>query len=260
MAGLAPAKAAPKKAPLRPGGKNPLQKKMSVGAASDRFEQEADRIAQRVGKPDAASAPPPSISSLPSIQRHALPPSAAPERRRDKPAKPPEQRSQRKPAPGKADPRPAIEELAKPPEKRSQRKAAAPPAKAKEPAAKKPAGAQRAPQTAGPEPVGREGGDVPDHVERGIDAMRARRAPGLDPALKQRVEAAVGSDLSAARVHKDAKAAAAADALGARAFTVGRDMFFGRGEFNPSTTAGQQLITHEAAHTVQQQGGSLSHL
>jgi hypothetical protein len=262
MAGLAPAKAAPKKAPPRPAGKNPLQKKMSVGAASDRFEQEADRIAQRVGKPDAASAPPPSISSLPSIQRQALPPpSAGPERRRDKPAKPPEQRSQRKPAPGKADPRPAIEELAKPPEKRSQRKAAAgPPAKPKQlaagPASKKPAGAQRAPQAANPEPVGREGGDVPDHVERGIDAMRARAAPGLDPALKQRVEAAVGSDLSAARVHKDAKAAAAADALGARAFTVGSDMFFGRGEFDPSTTAGQQLITHEAAHTVQQTGGS----
>jgi hypothetical protein len=57
-------------------------------------------------------------------------------------------------------------------------------------------------------------------------------------------------------VHTDAAAADAANALGARAFTVGQDMFFGQGQYGTQSTEGQRLIAHEAAHTVQQGGGS----
>lgn len=243
MAVPAPAKPAPKKVPA----KKPVQTKMSVGAANDRFEQEADRIASRMGKTDGVSAPPPAISALSGVQRKVAP-LPGPEKRKGEKNKPPEQRTQRKAAPGKAAP-PAVEELGKPPEKRSQRKAA--PAKSV-PAPKKPAKAQR---DAAPS-VGHEGGDVPKHVERKIDSLRARPAPGLDAGLKPQVESAVGSDLSAARVHQGSDAASAAEALGARAFTVGNDMFFGRGEYKPQTSVGRQLIAHEAAHTVQQGGGS----
>ncbi len=294
MATHAPAKAAPKKAPAKPAGKKKaVQPKMSVGAANDRFEHEADRIANRMGKPDSTSAPPPTISALGTVQRQALPAKPGPEKRKNETAKPPEQRTQRKAAnkPGGGKPvTPAVTELAKPPEKRSQRKAApgakaAPKPAAKGggkgkkgqrkavPAAKAPAKprAKAAPAAAASkgkaahgqrketnesETVGLHGGDVPQHVERKIDGLRSRQAPGIDPALRSRVEQAVGSDLSGARVHKDAQAADAASALGARAFTVGHDMFFGRGEYQPQTSSGQRLIAHEAAHTVQQNGGS----
>ena len=53
------------------------------------------------------------------------------------------------------------------------------------------------------------------------------------------------------RVHRGLKAHAAADALGARAFAVGdNDIFFGRGEFDPSSRVGRAVIAHEVAHVA----------
>ena len=105
-------------------------------------------------------------------------------------------------------------------------------------------------------PIGAKGGEAPAAVEAEIQRMRTRAAPRLDPDVRDKVEAAVGADLGEVRVHHDRVAAEAASSLGARAFTVGRDMFFGQGEFRPGTTEGQRLIAHEATHTVQQRGGS----
>ncbi|MDY7088565.1 MAG: DUF4157 domain-containing protein, partial [Actinomycetota bacterium] len=42
------------------------------------------------------------------------------------------------------------------------------------------------------------------------------------------------------------------DALGARAFTVGSDVFVRRSEYRPGTSEGDALLGHELAHTVQQ--------
>ena len=98
MAAPALAKPAPKKAPAR----KPVQPKMAVGAANDRFEHEADRIASRMGKSDGVSAPPPTISAIGGVRRKASPLKAGPETRKDELPKPPEQRTQRKAAAGKA--------------------------------------------------------------------------------------------------------------------------------------------------------------
>lgn len=55
--------------------------------------------------------------------------------------------------------------------------------------------------------------------------------------------------LGKVRVHRGLKAHAAADALGARAFAMGdSDIFFGRGEFNPTSREGRAVIAHEIAH------------
>jgi Domain of unknown function (DUF4157) len=59
-------------------------------------------------------------------------------------------------------------------------------------------------------------------------------------------------DFSAVRVHTDARAAASALAVNALAYTVGRDVVFGAGEFSPQTSAGEHLLAHELAHVVQQ--------
>ena len=45
-----------------------------------------------------------------------------------------------------------------------------------------------------------------------------------------------------------------ARAVSARAFTVGSDIYFARGEYQPGTADGNQLIAHEVAHTIQQRG------
>jgi hypothetical protein len=59
-------------------------------------------------------------------------------------------------------------------------------------------------------------------------------------------------------VHHDDHAAALSRAVSARAFTVGRDIFFGAGEYSPASAGGRELLTHELAHVVQQRGAAQS--
>lgn len=61
-----------------------------------------------------------------------------------------------------------------------------------------------------------------------------------------------GFDLSRVRLHADARAAQSAQAVGARAFTVGRDIVFGTGQYQPGTAGGMRLMAHELVHFMQQ--------
>jgi Domain of unknown function (DUF4157) len=67
------------------------------------------------------------------------------------------------------------------------------------------------------------------------------------------MEARFGEDFGDVRVHADDAAATAADALDARAYTVGRDVYFARGMYAPRDPEGQRLIAHELTHVVQQE-------
>jgi hypothetical protein len=58
-------------------------------------------------------------------------------------------------------------------------------------------------------------------------------------------------------VHTDSRAAESAQAVNARAYTVGRDVVFGVGQYVPGTGAGKRLLAHELTHVVQQ-GGTAS--
>lgn len=64
-----------------------------------------------------------------------------------------------------------------------------------------------------------------------------------------------GHDFSSVRVHHDTTAADAASAMHARAFTIGSNVFFGPGRFDPYSPRGQSLIAHELTHVVQQTTG-----
>jgi hypothetical protein len=102
-----------------------------------------------------------------------------------------------------------------------------------------------------------EGGPVSAADPAGV---RARLGAGgsLDSGARSRLEAGFGTSFAGVRVHTDTRAAQLSRELGARAFTVGRDVAFGAGEYRPGTLAGDALIAHELAHTVQQSGGGLS--
>ncbi len=63
-----------------------------------------------------------------------------------------------------------------------------------------------------------------------------------------------GFDLSQVRIHTDERAAASARAVNALAFTVGRDVVFGEGQYAPGTLSGKRLLAHELTHVVQQEG------
>lgn len=91
--------------------------------------------------------------------------------------------------------------------------------------------------------------DVPPIVQ---DVLEQTRAQPLDSDTRESMEDIFGADLNQVRVHTDAQAAAAADAVNARAFTSGQDVVFGAGQYAPETPIGRQLLTHELAHVLQQ--------
>jgi hypothetical protein len=111
--------------------------------------------------------------------------------------------------------------------------------------------------------LAREGaGVLPDgrahpDVEAAIAASRGRGRP-IDPGSRERFARALGDDLGDVRVHDDADAGVLARAVDARAFTVGRDVFFAEGERGPGTGEGDRLMAHELAHAVQGRGAPAS--
>jgi outer membrane protein OmpA-like peptidoglycan-associated protein len=74
----------------------------------------------------------------------------------------------------------------------------------------------------------------------------------LDKATRIPMESKFRHDFGRVRVHADERSAQSALAIGARAYTVGQDIFFGAEEYKPGTASGQRLIAHELTHTVQQ--------
>jgi outer membrane protein OmpA-like peptidoglycan-associated protein len=66
------------------------------------------------------------------------------------------------------------------------------------------------------------------------------------------MEPRFGHDFSRVRVHADSEAAASARALNATAYTVGRDVVFDEGKYQPHTQQGRELLAHELTHTIQQ--------
>jgi hypothetical protein len=110
----------------------------------------------------------------------------------------------------------------------------------------------------------RGGGESVEPASENIgfaDAIVARAAKGsgqsLPGELRGQFEQSLGTDLGGVRVHTGPDAAAAAQALDARAYAVGQDVFMGAGEYDPSSAQGQFLLAHEVAHTVQQRGASM---
>lgn len=65
-------------------------------------------------------------------------------------------------------------------------------------------------------------------------------------------ETRFGADFSQVRVHDDAQGAALARSVSAHAFTYGRNIIFGEGEYAPATASGRKLLAHELTHVLQQ--------
>lgn len=100
-------------------------------------------------------------------------------------------------------------------------------------------------------------GLVHPDVEAAIASASGRGRP-LETRVAEQTGSAFGDSFSDVRVHHDEHAAALSRAVAARAFTVGRDIFFGAGEYSPASAGGRELLTHELAHVVQQRGAAQS--
>ncbi len=94
----------------------------------------------------------------------------------------------------------------------------------------------------------------PVRSEEAANQLASCSGNELPAKVRQPLESQFDADFSQVRVHNDRPAAEAANALGARAFTVGRHIAFNEGEFKPTSPAGQRLLAHELTHVVQQSG------
>ena len=76
----------------------------------------------------------------------------------------------------------------------------------------------------------------------------------LDASTRAFFELRFGHDFRRVRIHTDAKAAHAAAAVNAKAYTIGPNIVFGAEQYAPWTTEGRRFMAHELTHIVQQNG------
>ena len=83
----------------------------------------------------------------------------------------------------------------------------------------------------------------------------ASHGSALGPPIRRRMESAFGADFSNVRVHRDS---AIAPRIQASAFTLGEDIHFAPGHFQPEPASNDRLVAHELAHVLQQRAGGAS--
>lgn len=114
----------------------------------------------------------------------------------------------------------------------------------------------QAQRQAAPTPAPVAAGAAPAPASPSAAAAVHSMGPGrpLPEAERARFEPRFGADLSHVRLHDDAPADRAARGIDARAFTLGNDVAFARGEHQPGTDRGDRLMAHELAHFVTEGG------
>jgi len=90
-----------------------------------------------------------------------------------------------------------------------------------------------------------------------IQSLRGGGQP-LPESIRAFFEPRFGRNFSDIRVHTDEIAAEASKSVNARAFTLGKDVVFGAGQFSPQTTGGKRLLAHELTHVAQQETGLMT--
>lgn len=91
-------------------------------------------------------------------------------------------------------------------------------------------------------------------IQSRIQSLRQSSGQPLPLNIRAFMESQFGHDFSHVRIHTDTAAAKMATAIGARAFTLKHDLFFGAGQYHPVTAQTQRLLAHELTHVIQQQG------
>ncbi|MGW0630276.1 eCIS core domain-containing protein [Streptomyces sp. NPDC002758] len=105
--------------------------------------------------------------------------------------------------------------------------------------------------------VSRSSAPRPDVAPPIVHAVLRTPGTALGSEARAEFEPRFGHDFGAVRVHNDALAQRSAEAVGARAYTVGNHVVFGQGEYRPGTAEGIQVLRHELAHVVQQDGAQV---
>ncbi|MDH3657579.1 MAG: DUF4157 domain-containing protein [Nitrosopumilus sp.] len=96
--------------------------------------------------------------------------------------------------------------------------------------------------------------EPPNEIVQKIDPIKMSQGSSLDSSTRGFMEPRFGFDFGRVRIHTDSNAVKANASIHARAFTMGNDIYFNDGGYDPKTTQGRKLLAHELTHVVQQTG------
>jgi hypothetical protein len=201
---------------------NKVQRKMTVNEPGDHFERQADQVADKVVQHINQPKPAPN-SATASTTATAPATNSAVQKKEDK--KEDKQEKEQNGADKELQRRPVFESDGDPNEGNT---------------------LKRSSQSAAP--------DVSPQTQQKIESSKGGGEP-LPTNTREEMEGAMGADLSNVRVHNNSEAAGLSNDLQAQAFTHGNDIYFGAGKYDTQSQAGQHLLAHEVAHTVQQGSG-----
>jgi hypothetical protein len=92
-----------------------------------------------------------------------------------------------------------------------------------------------------------------DAVSNKINASKGNGS-GMDGTTQSFMQNRFGADFSDVKIHTGSEAIQMNRELNAKAFTVGNDIYFNEGQYNPDSNEGKHLLAHELTHTIQQSG------
>jgi len=214
-----------------------IQTKLTVGKPNDKYEQEADSVAdtvvQKLSQPDSKTDN--AVADSPSVQLKAVPVSI-----------------QKNPSVEENTETQELEESDEAIQKKPIFESSAPP-EDQESVQKKCDNCESEEDTVQQKSNG--SGIIQTNLEDRLGA-----SSGNGSALPKNVQTdmggAMGADFSNVRVHTGSEATQLNKELGAQAFTHGNDIYFNEGKYQPESSSGKHLLAHELTHTVQQGASS----
>jgi hypothetical protein len=241
-------------APVRGAAASGVQAKMTVNKPGDKFEQEADKTADKVMRMPAppAAAKDEKLQRAPEDKLQRAPEEKLQKREEEKilRAALPEDKVQKAEDP-KLQKAPAAEEKLQRREEEKILKAAQPEEKVQK------AEDNRLQKAPADEKLQRRNADGSGSTAVSGDVQSAihNKTTGGEPLssdVRGHMEPRFSADFGTVRIHKDSESAALSNQLSARAFTYQNHIFFSRGQYQPGSSEGQHLLAHELTHTIQQ--------
>ncbi len=193
-----------------------LQTKLKISEPGDRYEQEADRIAEQVMQ-----------MPEPSVQRQVEPEAEEELQRQPLEEEEEEEEETLQTKPLAEQITPLVQRQAEPMEEEEEEETLQT-------------------KTTSGQPL-----TVSSSLQNRITALQGG-GQSLPQSERNFFEPRFGTDFSQVRIHAGSQAAETASAINARAFTLGRDVVFGAGQYQPSTFEGRRLFAHELTHVMQQ--------
>lgn len=208
-------------------GHKPIQRKLTVGAHNDRYEKEADAVADQVvqrmatGQAEQQVQRKPATASITPVVQAKCDHCEAEEKE--------EAEKEPKTAPGLMRKAAA----GAPPDDPLQRKCTV--CSEEEPLQRKENGAAQASPS----------------IKTRLAATKGSGSP-LPGDVSASMGQAIGADFSNVKIHTGTSAVQLNRDLNAQAFTHGNDIYFDQGKYDTGSKSGQHLLAHELTHTVQQ--------